>query len=100
MFGKHITHLLSAHHHGQLPADQKIRVEEHLQACAACRAADEKIRFGMRLASMLSLSNAPDRIIEADVTRAPIQSKAWRWALAGALVAAVAIVVVVAVERL
>jgi predicted anti-sigma-YlaC factor YlaD len=95
MFGKHITHLLSAHHHGELPADERTRVEQHLQICAACRTADEKIRFGMRLASMLSLSNAPDRIIEADVTRAPIQSKAWRWALAGALVAAVAIVVVV-----
>jgi ferric-dicitrate binding protein FerR (iron transport regulator) len=95
MFRKHITRSLSAYHHGELPADKSAHVEQHLQTCAACRAADEKIRFGMRLASTLSLSNAPDTGIEHSSTGPQLHSKSWRWVLAVGAMAAVVLMVLI-----
>ncbi|HSU89057.1 MAG TPA: zf-HC2 domain-containing protein [Terriglobia bacterium] len=60
MFRKHITRHLSAYHHGELPGDEKLRVEAHLRECAHCRRAYDEVRLGAQLASSLSLSEAPE----------------------------------------
>jgi len=60
MFRTHITRHLSAYHHGELSPDEKRRVEGHLRECARCRRANDEIRRGARLASSLSLSEAPE----------------------------------------
>jgi anti-sigma factor RsiW len=62
MFAKHVTHNLSAYHHKELSADEMARVESHLAGCAQCRTAYDEIRFGARLASMLTTSKAPQSI--------------------------------------
>jgi hypothetical protein len=67
MFRKHITRHLSAYHHGELSSDEKLRVEAHLRECARCRRANDEIRRGARLASALSLSEAPDSLTVAAV---------------------------------
>ncbi len=78
MFGKHITQDLSAYHHEELTATEKLRVERHLGNCAACRGAYEEIRLGARLASVLQLSIAPDSIANA-FPGAPPASVRRRW---------------------
>lgn len=60
MFKKHVTRYLSAYHDGELSADEKVLVEAHLRECSRCRAAQDEIRLGARLASALSLSAAPE----------------------------------------
>jgi predicted anti-sigma-YlaC factor YlaD len=60
MFRKHIVGQLSAYNDGELSAAENRRVEMHLQLCPKCRAAYDQIRFGVRLASVLSPWNAPD----------------------------------------
>src|SRR5437867_5262046 len=60
MFSKHIHRHLSAYHHGELSAGERLHVETHLRECSRCRADDEEIRLGARLASTLSLSRTPE----------------------------------------
>src|SRR6267142_1538232 len=62
MFRQHVIRHLSAYHHGELSAPEKLRVEAHLLECPRCRAAHDEIRSGARLASMLSPSSAPESI--------------------------------------
>ena len=75
MFTKHVTKHLSAYDHGELSAGDKLLVESHLRECAKCRDAHDEIRFGMRLASQLSPSNAPasiwNEIQHAGIARRP-----------------------------
>src|SRR5262245_33286933 len=59
MFARHFVRELSAYHHGELSASDARRVEGHLETCAKCREAHDEIRFGARLASTLTVSNAP-----------------------------------------
>ena len=56
---KHVGRHLSAHHHGELSAEEHLRVGSHLLHCSKCRAAYDEIRLGARLASSLSVTTAP-----------------------------------------
>src|SRR5436190_24303915 len=62
MLTKHVTKHLSAYHHGELSADEQLRVETHLRECLKCRTACEEIRLGAQFASTLSITSAPDSI--------------------------------------
>jgi hypothetical protein len=62
MFTRHVTEHLSAYDHGELSTDERLLVESHLRGCAKCRADYDEIHFGIRLASQLSLSSAPDSL--------------------------------------
>src|SRR5262249_19389496 len=95
MFGKHIIRHLSAYHDGELSVAESLRIEVHLEQCGKCRGAYEEIRFGARLASALSMSNAPDSAWSG-LYRNPNASR-HRWlpgaALAGILAVAVLFIV-------
>src|SRR5262249_20739326 len=62
MFGKHVTRDLSAYCHGELAPAERLRLETHLNQCSKCRAALHEIRSGVRLASALKLTRAPESI--------------------------------------
>jgi ferric-dicitrate binding protein FerR (iron transport regulator) len=86
MFEKHIIRQLTAYHHGELAADEKRGVELHLGECSKCRAAYEQVRLGVRLASALSLSNAPESIrFERHPMPRSTPRRVRRFLLAGAL---------------
>jgi ferric-dicitrate binding protein FerR (iron transport regulator) len=97
MFARHVIRELTAYHHGELSAAGRLRVEAHLQTCAKCRESYEEVRFGARLASSLTLSNAPasawNEIQQAN--RAPARRRWVPRAVVGVLAAAVVLAVVV-----
>jgi putative zinc finger protein len=62
VFDRHVSRDLSAYRDGQLPPARSRRVEEHLARCGDCRRALDDISFGMRLATRLPLSEAPDSV--------------------------------------
>jgi ferric-dicitrate binding protein FerR (iron transport regulator) len=101
MFGKHIIRHLSAYHDGELSAAENLRIEAHLEQCAKCRGAYEEIRFGARLASTLSMSNAPNSAWSG-LYRIP-NARRRRWlpgaALAGILAVAVLFIVLLIETR-
>jgi hypothetical protein len=77
MFERHIHRYLSAYHHGEIAAEEKIHVENHLRACSKCRSFYKEIQFGARLASTLQASNAPDSVwLDLSRVHAP---RARRW---------------------
>jgi anti-sigma factor RsiW len=78
MFGKHVTRDLSAYHHQELTAGEKLGVERHLQTCPKCRTAYEEIQLGARLASVLQVSTAPDLILNGFRRMHPV-SASRRW---------------------
>jgi ferric-dicitrate binding protein FerR (iron transport regulator) len=92
MFEKHVTGHLSAYHHDELPPSEKLRVEAHLQACAKCRAAHEEVQLGVRLASALRMSVAPEAIWQR-VRKPELAVPRRKWL--PAFVAAIAIAVVI-----
>ncbi len=59
MFGKHVVQHLSAYLHGELAPELNSQIENHLRECRRCRADYETIRFGARMASLLTPSSAP-----------------------------------------
>ena len=101
MFGKHIIRHLSAYHDGELSAGENLRIEAHLEQCGKCRGAYEEIQFGARLASALSMSNAPDSAWSG-LYRIPNATR-HRWlpgaALAGILAVAVLFIVLLTETR-
>jgi ferric-dicitrate binding protein FerR (iron transport regulator) len=78
MFGKHVTRHLSAYHHQELTAGEKLRVERHLQTCPKCRTAYEEIQLGARLASVLQVSSAPDLMLNGFRRMQPVSARR-RW---------------------
>ena len=96
MFSKHIHRHLSAYHDGELSAGERLHVETHLRECSRCRADDDEIRLGARLASTLSLSRAPEWTWSAlrESGKAPVPR---RWiphaVLAGLAIAAALLVI-------
>jgi ferric-dicitrate binding protein FerR (iron transport regulator) len=90
MFSKHMISRLTAYHHGELPSGEKSRIEAHLKGCSKCRAAADEIQFGVRLASSLAVSAAPDSIWN-ELHQVPRSFNRTRWlsrtVLAGACVA-------------
>jgi len=97
MFRNHVIPYLSAYHHGELSAGERLRIEAHLRECAKCRSAQDEIRLGVRLASALSLANAPADVW-SELDRMPHPPTRRRWipqvVLTGALVATILCVVV------
>src|SRR5262245_26439095 len=98
MFETHVIRQLSAYHHGEMTAAEKLCVETHLRTCAKCRVAHDEIRFGARLASTLSVSNAPASIW-SELHQLPHASTRRRWSpqlvVVGALAAAALLAVFV-----
>ena len=106
MFNKHVIKALSAYCHGELPAEEARRVEEHLLACERCRREYHDIKLGVQLAEQLPLVEAPselwseiDALLDARSRRAVVQPKpsrrwfgfpAFAFAATGALVLVVA----------
>jgi hypothetical protein len=90
MFGRHVTRHLSAYLHGELPAEERQRVEAHLRGCEPCRKACDEIRFGVHLLSQLSKTPAPDSLWHEIQAGNPTRVRA-RWiprlVTAGALTA-------------
>src|SRR5262249_23206508 len=101
MFGKHIIRHLSAYQDSELSAAENLRIEAHLEQCEKCRVAYEEIRFGARLASALSISNAPD-LAGSGLYRIP-DARRRRWvpraAVAGVLAVAVLFIVLLTETR-
>ena len=92
MFTRHISRQLAAYIDGELAPRKAPRAERHLGQCGQCRAECEQVRFGMAMVEHLPPAEAPEAIwasIEAalEVSR-PVRQ--WRWALAAALVLALA----------
>ena len=60
-FSRHVTHLLTAYVHAELPAHQRRRVTRHVQTCDACYAAlRREEELTRRLAADLPGFGAPD----------------------------------------
>ena len=78
MFRSHVIRHLSAYHHGELSAREKLYVETHLQECPRCRAAHAEIQSGARLASVLSPSSAPESIWQ-EIRAARLAPRRRRW---------------------
>jgi len=86
MSGTHVIRDLSAYEHGELSREARLKVETHLQECAKCRAAYDEVRLGARLASTLSVSNAPQSMW-GQIQSPSIPQRRWigRVAFAGAI---------------
>jgi ferric-dicitrate binding protein FerR (iron transport regulator) len=98
MFARHVVRELSAYHHGELSASDARRVEGHLETCAKCREAHDEIRFGARLASTLTVSNAPAAAWKdiQQASEAPVRRRTFpRAAMAGALAIVATLVVLI-----
>ncbi len=78
MFRKHVIRHLSAYCHGELSINERLLVETHLRECRRCRAEYDEIRFGARLASALSLSDAPESTWN-DVLKLRHAARRQRW---------------------
>jgi hypothetical protein len=97
MFSRHVIPQLTAYQHGELSDEEKTRVQAHLQSCAKCRDALEKIRFAARLVSQLSVSTAPDSVLNGSRTGAALSTarrKFPRFVLATAIVVVLAVIIV------
>src|SRR5262245_45337429 len=97
MFARHVIRELSAYHHGELSPSDARRIEGHLETCAKCREAHDEIRFGARLASTLTVSNAPESAWKEiqQAGKAPVRRRVFpRAAMAGGVLAITATLVV------
>src|SRR5262249_14203768 len=92
----HVTRQLTAYHHGEMSPSEKVRIETHLRACSECRAAYDEIRFGARLASTLSVSEAPASLWD-ELHRLPSAPTRRRWIPDVIVVSALAAVLLLAV---
>ena len=92
MFGNHIIRQLSAYHHREVSASEKLKIETHLQTCSRCRAAYDEIRLGARLASTLKVSPAPESVWN-ELSTAQLAPRRRRWVPLTAALAALAVAV-------
>jgi hypothetical protein len=99
MSGTHVVLDLSAYEHGELSREARVRVEAHLQGCAKCRAAYGEVRLGSRLASTLSVSNAPQSVWN-EIQFPSIPKRHWfvRASFAGAIGLALVVFIVMFVR--
>ena len=92
MFGNHIIRQLSAYHHQEVSASEKLKIETHLQTCSRCRAAYDEIRLGALLASTLKVSPAPESVWN-ELSTAQLPPRRRRWIPLTAALAALAVTV-------
>jgi anti-sigma-K factor RskA len=104
MFSKHVTRNISAYCHGELSAQESRQFNEHIMACAKCRAQFEEIKLGVKFAEQLPTVAAPEHLwsrIESRMEATPLRDDArfglrsWRFQVA-AMAAGLAIVAAVA----
>ena len=94
-FSRHVVSSLTRYSDGELDAGEKQRIDDHLAACAQCRAALDEIQFSVRLVKQLSTVSAPASVwngIETALSepgRGYHRRVAMRWAFACALALAV-----------
>jgi ferric-dicitrate binding protein FerR (iron transport regulator) len=98
MFRKHVIRQLSAYHHQEVSASERLRIDAHLQACARCRAAYDEIRLGARLASSLKVSPAPESVWNGLFVAERVPSRR-RWIRLAAFAALAATVLIVAIHK-
>lgn len=97
---RHIEEQLSAYYDGQLAEPERLAVEAHLRECATCSKAFDEIRLGVRLASQLSLSHAPESIwSELHKPAASQRSRRWIFASVASGMAVLAIVLLILVRK-
>ena len=106
MFNKHVIKKLSAYCHGELPAEESLRVGEHMLSCERCRKEYDDIKLGVKLAEQLPIVEAPAELwseISAlleeksrTLARQPKPARAWFGLTPLKLVAASALVLVFA----
>ena len=78
MFGRHVTPQLSAYHHQEVSASERLQIEAHLRTCSRCRDAYDEIRLGARLASSLKVVSAPASVWpELSATRPAFSRRRW-----------------------
>jgi anti-sigma factor RsiW len=87
---RHVDHLLTAYHDGELPVRLRRQVEAHIEACAACR---DELAALERLSALLHEDLLPDAFTSAGTFQAQVglrlrrraQSRAgypsWTWHL-------------------
>ena len=62
MFSNHVTRNVSAYCNGELSAEESRRFNEHVMACAKCRAQLEDIKLGVKFAEQLPSFSAPENL--------------------------------------
>src|SRR4051812_22741416 len=97
MFGNHVIRQLSAYHHQEVRASEKLKIETHLRTCSRCRAAYDEIRLGALLASTLKVSPAPEAVWNELATTQQALSRR-RWVPLAALAALALTVLFIAVH--
>jgi len=74
MFSNHVTRDFSAYCNGELSAEESRRFNEHVMACAKCRAQFDDIKLGVKFAEQLHSFSAPENLwsnIETKLGTAP-----------------------------
>ena len=74
MFSNHVTRNFSAYCNGELSAEESRRFNEHVIACAKCRAQFDDIKLGVKFAEQLPSFSAPENLwanIETKLGTAP-----------------------------
>jgi len=74
MFSNHVTRNFSAYCNGELSAEESRRFNEHVIACAKCRAQFDDIKLGVKFAEQLHSFSAPENLwsnIETKLGTAP-----------------------------
>ena len=74
MFSNHVTRNFSAYCNGELSAEESRRFNEHVMACAKCRAQFDDIKLGVKFAEQLPSFSAPENLwsnIETKLGTAP-----------------------------
>jgi predicted anti-sigma-YlaC factor YlaD len=97
MFKRHLSRQLAAYIDGELAPSKAQQVELHLRGCARCQAESEQVREGMEIVEHLPIVEAPEAIWSSiEVAFREGRSRRtpavlwWRWALAVAVVLALA----------
>ena len=62
MFSNHVTRNFSAYCNGELSAEESRRFNEHVMACAKCRAQFDDIKLGVKFAEQLPSFSAPENL--------------------------------------
>jgi ferric-dicitrate binding protein FerR (iron transport regulator) len=97
---RHIAEQLSAYCDGELAEAERRFVEAHLRECSECSRSYEEVRLGARLASQLSLSQAPDSLWNDLHKPAAVRpSRRWIFVAAAASAAVLASVLLIFVRR-
>ncbi|HJX90068.1 MAG TPA: FecR domain-containing protein [Pyrinomonadaceae bacterium] len=74
MFSHHVTRNFSAYCNGELSVEESRRFNEHVMACAKCRAQFDDIKLGVKFAEQLPSFSAPENLwnnVETKLGTAP-----------------------------